>query len=557
MLLAVILLAGSPDGFAADAPDRRGEEVAVIYNKAGGADSIFVAQHYAKIRNVPDRQIIGLSLPRKETITRAEFEQQLREPLVRELRERDLLRFRGEIIPAQEGRPGRVLQRIQAAKIRYLVLCYGVPLRIAPDPTLTEPGQEQMPQQMRRNEAAVDSELAYLAQLELGASVTGPNRNPQEGATSAAQLHLANGVLMVARLDGTTADIATALVDKAVQAEREGLWGRAWFDLRGLSSGGYKVGDDWIRTASEVAKRAGFETVVDEAGAVFPDGYPLPQIALYAGWYAGAASGPFKAKDVEFMPGAIAYHLHSFSASTVKSRSAAWVGPLLDRGATATFGCVYEPYLNATPNVGVFFERLFERGFTFGEAIYAAQNALSWQTTVVGDPLYRPMLKSFEEHRARLAGGQTEATEWMIVQDLNRRLADGLETKAAVTELEKHPLTKRSAILQQKLADLHAGLGQQAEAIVACRRALDGRPSQEQQAHLQLALARLYTAADRGKDAVKAYERFFEDHPKRPGLLAIYQEALPVAQAAGRDRSAGEFAREIERLTPPPPKPEK
>ncbi len=53
-------------------------------------------------------------------------------------------------------------------------------------------------------------------------------------------------------------------------------------------------------------------------------------------------------------------------------------------------GCVYEPYLSLTPNVAVFLERFTIGQFTFGEAAWAAQPALSWQTTVVGDPLYRP-----------------------------------------------------------------------------------------------------------------------------------------------------------------------
>ena len=40
----------------------------------------------------------------------------------------------------------------------------------------------------------------------------------------------------------------------------------------------------------------------------------MSQIALYAGWYERNASGPFAQPKVEFMPGAFAYHLHSFSA---------------------------------------------------------------------------------------------------------------------------------------------------------------------------------------------------------------------------------------------------
>jgi uncharacterized protein (TIGR03790 family) len=541
----------------AAAPDRRGEEVAVIYNRSGGEGSMLVAQHYAKLRNVPDGQVIGLDLPGKETITRAEFDEQFRKPLVAALVERGLVRFTTQIIPVQEGRPGRVRNLLQDSKIRYLVLCHGVPLKIAPDPNYTFPGQEKVPPQLRRNEAAVDSELAYLAQIESGLAVGGPNRNPQEGVKDASRLHPRNGVFLVSRLDGPTPEIAMGLVDKAIQAEQEGLWGRAWFDLRGLTQGNYMLGDNWIRTASELVRQAGYETVVDRAAAVFPDGFPMPQIALYAGWYTGSVSGPFKSDQVEFLPGAIAYHLHSFSARSVRSRNSAWVGPFLDRGVTATFGCVYEPYLMATPNVGLFFERLLQDGFTFGEAIYAAQNSLSWQVTVIGDPLYRPALHSFEELKVRLAGTRSEAAEWMLLQDLNRRMVrNALDERSAVAELEGNPLTRDSAILQQKLSELHARLRQRAEAVQACRRALDNEPSPEQKTHLQLSLARLCTAANRSEEAVEAYEQFFEDHPERPGLLAVYEEALLAAKVARRDGAAETFAREIERLTPPPVTPD-
>jgi len=69
---------------------------------------------------------------------------------------------------------------------------------------------------------------------------------------------------MVTRLDGPSAEIARGLVDKAIEAETDGLWGRAYFDLRGVTDPGYKPGDDWIRAASEICQRLGFETVVDE-----------------------------------------------------------------------------------------------------------------------------------------------------------------------------------------------------------------------------------------------------------------------------------------------------
>jgi hypothetical protein len=84
----------------------------------------------------------------------------------------------------------------------------------------------------------------------------------------------------------------------------------------------------------------------------------MSQIALYAGWYDGQVSGPFTRPRVEFMPGAFAYHLHSFSAHTLRSTNQNWCGPLLAEGVTATMGCIDEPYLDGHPrHDGQFFSR--------------------------------------------------------------------------------------------------------------------------------------------------------------------------------------------------------
>jgi hypothetical protein len=66
-----------------------------------------------------------------------------------------------------------------------------------------------------------------------------------------------------------------------------------------------------------------------------------------------------------------------------------WVGPLIRRGAAATLGNVYEPFLQLTPMLDLFYDRLVN-GLTFAESAYAALREVSWMTTIVGDPLYRP-----------------------------------------------------------------------------------------------------------------------------------------------------------------------
>ena len=124
--------------------------------------------------------------------------------------------------------------RVAESKIRYAVLCYGVPLKIAPDPDLHELAADNMRPEFRRNEAAVDSELAWLPLSKNELPLSGPLPNWVYGATNTALLNPTNGILLVARLDGPTPEIARGLVDKALEAERDGLWGRAYFDARGM-----------------------------------------------------------------------------------------------------------------------------------------------------------------------------------------------------------------------------------------------------------------------------------------------------------------------------------
>ncbi len=83
----------------------------------------------------------------------------------------------------------------------------------------------------------------------------------------------------------------------------------------------YYLGDEWILGAAQISRALGFETVVDDKPDIFPADFPMSQIAIYCGWYAGDVCGPFAQPKVEFMPGAFAYHLHSISAATLRSAS--------------------------------------------------------------------------------------------------------------------------------------------------------------------------------------------------------------------------------------------
>src|SRR5258708_6348765 len=186
-----------------------------------------------------------------------------------------------------------------------------------------------------------------------------------------------------------------------------------------MAEGGVKGGDEWFRGGGQACRLLGFETIIDENAGTFPAAFPMSQIALYAGWYDEHVSGPFTQPTVEFMPGAFAYHLHSFSAATVRSPNHQWVGPLLAKGATATMGAVEEPYLAGNPSMAVFFPRLIFSGFTFGEAAYACQGFLSWQITVVGDPLYRPYGRNPGEMHQEMVREHSKFLEWSYLRLAN------------------------------------------------------------------------------------------------------------------------------------------
>jgi uncharacterized protein (TIGR03790 family) len=548
-------------GVACCAPFAAGEgdQVAVVYNSRL-AESKELAAYYARRREVPTNQVFGFDLPVSETMTRAEFRDQLQKPLLKALEKQKLFTIRSEIKPATREKTGDAIWKLAEARIRYVVLCYGVPVKILRDTTLVEDGAEKVREELRRNEAAVDSELALLPWSIQKLPLYGPARNPVYSVTNAASMHPTNGVVIVTRLDGPSVEIARGLVDKAMEAETNGLWGRAYFDARGLTNTSYKIGDDWIRRAAQMTKGVGYETALDEKNETFAPAFPMSHIAFYAGWYDGQVSGPFARSKVEFMPGAFAYHLHSFSASSIRTRDQYWVGPLLAKGVTATMGCVDEPYLEGTPDIAMFMGRFVMLGFTFGEAACASQSVLSWQTTVVGDPLYRPFGRKhseeqigarFQDLHLELLARRSKLIEWSHLQVVNLNLASGYPPGEAINYLEQEPTTRQSAILMEKLADIFYDRGKLGDAIRTYEDALKLEASPQQRVRIVLNLAGLLALYTREQQALDLYQQLLKDSPDYPDQLGIYQKMLVLAKNLKKTGDQQKIQEEINRLSPP------
>lgn len=505
-----------------------GEEVVVVYNSRV-PESKDVAEHYAAMRHVPAKQVFGFALTTNEIITRADFTDFLQKPLAADLEAAKLWKF-GEVeVPGSGVKLPHTENRVVSSKIRYAVLCYGVPLKIAHNSLLDELASKVKGIEAR-DEAAVDSELAWLPLIKMNVPLGGPLPNPLYGCTNQEALSPTNGILLVTRLDGPTLEIANRLVDKAVAAETNGLFGRAYFDTRAEpTNSSYYQGDAWMLAGAELCRELGYEVDVDTNASTFPASYPMSQIAIYAGWYDGDVSGPFTLPTVEFMPGAFAYHLHSFSAETLRSSGTHWCGPLLAKGVTCTMGCVYEPYLPFTPNIP-FFIRTLASDYTFGEAAWAAQPVLSWQTAVIGDPLYQPFKISPVELHARLARTHDPLIEWSFLRLIDRDRARGARDPQLAKLLEGLPATATSAVLTEKLAELYDAAGKPESAIDTWEQALKLAPSPQQRIRIRRTLELKLLAAGRKADAIADDQQLLAESPQYPGRPQVEAELKSLEQ---------------------------
>jgi uncharacterized protein (TIGR03790 family) len=349
----------------------------VVYNKAA-LDSAELARFYAQKRGIASDHIVGLTCSTDEEINREEYDANIAGPL----RETFMARKWWTVRETPEQQT-----TVTSTSIRFVAVIKGVPLKIKP----TEgpyPGDQSVGGPVSgHNEASVDSELATLGLF--SQQISGPLRNPYFQSYKAIGEVDNPVLLLVCRLDAPKVETVRRMIVDSIAAEKRGLWGRAYVDGAHETAPGYTVGDQWLGEIPVQLRKVGVPVIYDNSPAVFPDGYPMTDCALYYGWRTEKAAGPFAQPEFRFSPGAVAVHIHSFSAMTLRDPNANWVAPLLSHGAAASLGNVYEPYLQFTAHLNIFNDRLLH-GFTFAESAYSSIDVLSWMSVMVGDPLYRP-----------------------------------------------------------------------------------------------------------------------------------------------------------------------
>ncbi len=225
--------------------------------------------------------------------------------------------------------------------------------------------------------SAFDSELTLAMQPKYGLTGWRP-----------AKLSQRERLFMVARLDGPHPIIVRRMIDDAVAVEKTGLRGVVYIDARGISDDeGYAEYDNDLRDLAKLVRtQTTLPSVLDTAPEVFkPES--CPNAALYCGWYSLANY----VDAFDFVRGAVAFHLASFEMVSLHDPTKKyWCKSLLSDGVTATLGPTSEPYLQSFPKPTAFFGLLMTGRYTLAEVFAMTSPYVSWQITLVGDPLYNP-----------------------------------------------------------------------------------------------------------------------------------------------------------------------
>lgn len=374
-LLSVLLGSVTFSAAAAPAP----ESVVILYN-AAIPESRKLAETYQAARQIPPDNVVALEMPTSADVSRNDYEEKIAAPLRAEF---------DRVGRWKRARDGNGVMMPMLSRIKVLVLMKGVPLRVLPTPKPpakpTPPGSQPQNQDPLKghDEASVDSELALVG-VE-GLPTEGVLKNQVYQAEKPISGLDCPFMLLTARIDAASYATCERMIRDAVATEKTGLWGMACVDIANK----YPQGDQWLEAVARENAAIGIPTVVDRLNETLPRNYPLGPTSLYYGWYDPHISGPFLHPRFRFRPGAIAMHLHSFSAEQLSNPNKHWSAALLERGAACTIGNVFEPYLHLTHDFSILHKRLLA-GFSWVEACWMATPAASWQTVVLGDPLYTP-----------------------------------------------------------------------------------------------------------------------------------------------------------------------
>lgn len=510
-MLTLALLAVSPRAFA-----QSGENVLLVVNETS-ADSARVAEHYARVRGVPQTNLLRIKVDASaDEIDRNVFDAQIHAPI-------------GDWIR----------RNVAHDRILFIVLTKGIPLRIRG--TSGRGGTV----------ASVDSELALLYRRLGGVqtALTGPLPNPYylaEAPIAQAKRFTHDGldIYLVTRLDGFTVDDVLKAIDRGAAPMRSG---KILLDQKaGLDDSG---GNGWLKAAAAWMTSNGFgDRVVLETTSRVLTGER--EVLGYYSWGSNDPAITTRTFGLSFLPGAIAAMFVSSDGRTFHEPPAGWTigtwtdrskffagspqslaGDLIREGVTGVAAHVAEPYLDATIRPNVLFPAYLS-GFNLAESFYLAMPYLSWQTVIVGDPLCAPFPRKALQP-SEIDKGLDPATE--LPAFFSARRLQQLTSQG--TKIEVARLLAR--------AEARNGKGDQAGALKSLEEATTLDPKL---VAANMSLAQFHEQAKEYDKAMERYRKVLAQNPNEPVALNNLAYALAVykgqpAEAIGYAERAYALAR--------------
>jgi hypothetical protein len=446
-LLTAAMLLACVSSARAVGPD----DVFILTNK-NVVESRSLAEYYCQKRGVPRDHILVFDLPAGEDISRAAYNERLAAPLRAQLKDK---KDQAKILLSVYGIPLRVgpeepnaeekkeleklkpeLDGLRKKQQELQKVIEALEKKAEGTKELPERKKERadLEADIRKLEdrrrwlshaesnAAVDSELALLwhegyelrrwqlnllyfqvpeevrkgkPPMVMTARLDGPHLAIRETPLAALGIGAKS-----ARLKGPNMTLLKRLIDQAIEVEAKGLAGKVYVDARGIKfkfdpkgdqGFGYGGYDESLREMAKLLEKdAKLAVTLDNKPELFAP-HSCEDCALYCGWYSHARYVPC----CRFAPGAVAYHIASSEAVSLRDPHAPyWCPNLLQDGVIATLGPVSEPYTIGFPKPAEFFGFLVTGEYTLVECYWKTELFASWMTVLVGDPLYNPYKKT-------------------------------------------------------------------------------------------------------------------------------------------------------------------
>jgi len=324
------------------------DDVLLIVNSQSEA-SKKIGQYFSESRGIPTTNIVTISTPESETITRSVFEQDIRLPI-----------------------EAFISSNMINSEINYIVTTKGVPLRITNDIAVGD-------------QASVDSELSMILGPfadQIGAVNATPNPYYNYNIPFSSEMF---GIYLVTRLTGYTVSDVLTLIDRSAIPEQYGTF-ILDVDPTKDNAVGFEIGNKWLRDAADILKKAGQLVLLDETTTFVTQ---QTHVLGYASWGSNDANDTNNAKpNFVWLPGSIAETFVSTSARTFTSPAIygqSLVADLIAEGITGVKGYVFEPILSAMAKPHILFDR-YSQGYILADSYFSASASIGWQGVVIGDP---------------------------------------------------------------------------------------------------------------------------------------------------------------------------